>query len=635
MNVKKTISLLLALAMILSVVCLASCAQIGGDKNGTSGTSQPSESEKTDSFTENRDQETNDKNETANNNSQGEEEQNKPNDETDQTTRVEIETVEIPSVESVGEDVSYAKFIRIDSTDDHGAIFGDLIDNGVEGEENRLPVMLIESAEELDKLTSIIESNPGRFGWGIEEYRQAIHGIPNEFFATGSLFVAYVLEGSGSIRHELYSCDVVSGENGKECVVSVLTKKPYCCTDDLAGTLAIIAVAKETVEGCVNFRVERVRPTFTDVQADFAADLFKTVNAADSGSNILISPLSVTVALAMAANGATEFSETAYELYELLSEGMSRENFNTALASYFSGLPNKDGQKLSVANSIWYRDTDRMTIKDSFLQINRTYYGAEAYKEPFDNATVDAVNEWVKNVTDGMIDNVLQAPIDPEVMLYIINAICFDAKWSDPYTEYQVKDGIFTAQNGEVRDVKMMKSSEHFYIEDKYATGFVKTYEGTRYAFAALLPNENVTVDEYIASLDGRKLAYMIANSKRATVNATIPKFTAEYEIEMSPILKSMGLDCVFAGEYTDFGETAEMHDGTRLSVREVLHKTYVEITEAGTRAAAVTVVTDAAESMPPDEIKTVILDRPFVYAIVDTDTGLPIFIGTLKDITE
>jgi serpin B len=180
----------------------------------------------------------------------------------------------------------------------------------------------------------------------------------------------------------------------------------------------------------------------------------------------------------------------------------------------------------------------------------------------------------------------------------------------------------------------MMSSTEFLYVEDEHATGFLKQYEGARYAFAALLPNEDISIDDYIASLDGRRLAYMLANANNAIVEAKMPKFKTEYDIEMSLILKTMGLDNVFAGEYTNFGEMAEMHDGTPLAIGNVLHKTYIEVIESGTRAAAVTVAS-MAPGAAPGEIKSVTLDRPFVYAIVDTETGLPIFIGALRDIAD
>ena len=603
---RKYISLLILFAILISLV---SCAQVKLDEENTSsGITDIGESEsKEEKITE-------------------------KNGETDEKaiesdTR-EIETVEVVGVNGYISDLPYVDFFRVDYVGDYRELFAIVADNDPDLSKYESPVMVADSKDRFDSLTEFFADK----GFGhVNDYFDKQGIFDGAFFSENSLLIAYIVEGSGSITHYLYSCDAI----GEEFVLSVVKNTPHCCTADMAGWFAIVGVPKAAINDCNDYSVKFVRPTFADVQADFAVELFKAVNAAGEGDNVFISPLSVTVALAMAANGATEFSETSYELYELLSEGMSRESFNAALASYLLSLPSKDGQKLTVSNSIWYRDTERMTIKDQFLQTNKTYYGAQSYKEPFNDATVDKVNEWIRNATDGMIDKVLQAPIDPEIMLYIINAICFDAKWAEQYTEYQVRDGKFTSQSGEVRDVEMMSSGEHLYIEDDYATGFVKKYEGSRYAFAALLPNENISIDEYIASLDGRALAYTVSNAQRATVEAKMPKFKAEYEIEMSPILKAMGLDCVFEGEYTDFGETAEMHDGTRLAISKVLHKTYIEVGEAGTRAAAVTVIVDAAGAVPPDDIKTVILDRPFVYAIVDTETGLPIFIGALRDITE
>ena len=279
---------------------------------------------------------------------------------------------------------------------------------------------------------------------------------------------------------------------------------------------------------------------------DFAIRLFKASN--DKGKNTLISPLSVLCALAMTANGAEE--ETLAQMEEVL--GMTTDELNLYLYSYMKNLPQGDKYKLSLANSIWFTEDERFTVNQDFLQTNADYYGADIYKAPFDKQTLKDINNWVKQNTDGMIPEILDQ-IPPEAIMYLVNALAFEAEWSEIYEKHQVKDGEFTKEDGTKQDVKFMYGSEGTYFEDEKATGFMKRYKGGKYAFVAMLPNEGVSVSEYIASLDGKSLNALLANPQYATVRTSIPKFETEYKVDMSDILQSMGMTEAFDMYNADF----------------------------------------------------------------------------------
>ena len=359
---------------------------------------------------------------------------------------------------------------------------------------------------------------------------------------------------------------------------------------------------------------------------DFAIRLFKASN--ENGKNTLISPLSVLCALAMTANGAEE--ETLAQMEEVL--GMTTDELNLYLYSYMKNLPQGDKYKLSLANSIWFTEDERFTVNQDFLQTNADYYGADIYKAPFDKQTLKDINNWVKQNTDEMIPEILDQ-IPSEAIMYLVNALAFEAEWSEIYEKHQVKDGEFTKEDGTKQDVKFMYGSEGTYFEDEKATGFMKRYKGGKYAFVAMLPNEGVSVSEYIASLDGESLNALLANPQYGTVHTSIPKFETEYKVEMSEILQDMGMTEAFDMYNADFEGLGTSTDGN-IYISRVLHKTFISVGEKGTKAGAATIVEmkDGAAA-EPTEPKEVYLDRPFVYMLVDCENNIPFFIGTMMDV--
>lgn len=360
--------------------------------------------------------------------------------------------------------------------------------------------------------------------------------------------------------------------------------------------------------------------------AGFAVKLFQ--NSVPAAKNTLVSPLSVLCALAMTANGAK--GETLTQMEEAF--GLSVQELNDYLHAYLERLPSEDKYKLSVADSIWFRDDDKLTVKQSFLQTNADYYGASIYKAAFDEGTLKDINAWVGDNTDGMIQNILDKIPDGAVM-YLINALAFDAEWDNIYKESQVHDGAFTTESGEKRDVEMMYGSENRYLDDGNATGFLKYYADRKYAFAALLPNEGVSIEDYAASLTGEGLMNTLDNAQNAEVETAVPKFESEYSVEMSDILKSMGMANAFDVNMADFTGLGKSEAGN-IFISRVIHKTYIAVDEKGTRAGAATVVENSAGSAAPaEEPKIVYLDRPFVYMLIDCETNLPLFIGTMMDI--
>lgn len=362
---------------------------------------------------------------------------------------------------------------------------------------------------------------------------------------------------------------------------------------------------------------------FTNQAATFYVELFK--KSFDNDKNSLISPLSVLLALAMTANGAD--GQTLDEMQACLGGEITLPELNEYLVTYSKSLPSGDKSKLNTANSIWFRDNeDRLTVEKDFLEKNAAYYNAAAYKSPFDDSTLKDINNWVKNNTDNMIDKILDA-IDGDTVMYLINAVVFDAEWKTVYNKNDISSGLFTDIKGEKQSARFMFSEENIYLEDSNATGFIKPYANGAYSFAALLPNEGISIKDYIATLTGESFLSMIKSAKETKVSASLPKFSYDYTLKMNDILKELGINKAFSASDADFTKLGRSTRGN-IFIGEVLHKTFIAVDELGTRAGAVTKVEMKDEAYC--ETKEVKLDRPFVYAIIDNATGLPVFIGAM-----
>lgn len=356
---------------------------------------------------------------------------------------------------------------------------------------------------------------------------------------------------------------------------------------------------------------------------DFAVELLQST---DSGGNILLSPVSVLSALAMTANGAS--GETKSQMEAVL--GLPTEELNTYLQAYADSLPANKHARCSLANSVWFRDdADHLTVEQAFLDVCADYYGADLFQAPFDDSTLKDLNAWVSDRTDGMIPAILDR-IPDSAMVYLVNALAFDGQWASVYRENQIHEGSFTTEDGTEQSAQMMYSQEFAYLENDLATGFLKYYEGGTYAFAALLPSEGVTLEDYIASLTGEGLRGTLTSAQPEAVETAIPQFTAQYSTELSGILAELGMADAFDASAADFSAMGSSPDGP-LYISRVLHKTFLALDAQGTRAGAATVVeADAGASAPG---RTVYLDRPFLYLLVDCEANLPLFIGAVRSL--
>lgn len=367
---------------------------------------------------------------------------------------------------------------------------------------------------------------------------------------------------------------------------------------------------------------------FFDTQMRFALELFRKSVSESENQNVLVSPLSVMLSLSMTANGASE--ETRNEMEQVLGSGIAMEDLNAYLKGYAKKLTENGKVKFQIANSIWLKDTPNFIANPDFLQIVADYYGADVFKAPFDDTTLSDINYWVKENTDGMIEKMLDELGENSIM-YLINTLLFDAEWSKPYTKGRVRDDTFYNISGVRTTVPMMRSGESVYLGDKTTIGFMKSYKGGKFKFAVLVPKMAGDIYDYIDRLNAEKLQSLLENKEICHVDATLPKFSYDYSIEMSKILSDMGLSSAF-GENANFSALGSSSVEGPTHIEKVLHKSFITVDTIGTKAGVATVSEVLTEDAAMDP-KTVKVNRPFIYMIIDAETNLPIFMGAVVEL--
>ena len=357
--------------------------------------------------------------------------------------------------------------------------------------------------------------------------------------------------------------------------------------------------------------------------ADFSIKLLNAALEKNPGQNALFSPLSALCALAMTANGAA--GDTRAQFEALL--GLPVEELCQYLSAYCAALPSGEKYQFHGANSLWLREGG-VQVKREFLEANAGLFGAAVFEKPFDSGTLEEINGWVEEQTKGMIPTILQE-IKPEEVLYLINALAFEAEWADIYEDAQVRERLFTQEDGAEVPVDMMESTENLYLEDEKATGFLKYYAGEQYAFGALLPKEGVTLGDYLKELDGQGLRQVLQGAQEREIIAGIPKFQQECGYQLGEALRGMGLNDAFDPAAADFSALGQGAGEEPLYIGQVVHKTFLSVYEKGTQAGAATAVGIEAGSIQAEEPPRVVLNRPFLYMLVDAKTMTPVFIGT------
>jgi serine protease inhibitor len=360
----------------------------------------------------------------------------------------------------------------------------------------------------------------------------------------------------------------------------------------------------------------------------FGLKLFREVARTESNKNVFISPLSVAMALGMTFNGAAGETEEAMR-NTLEFEEFSNQEINESFRSLISLLIQLDPRVIfEIANSIWYRNT--FQVEQEFININKTYFNAEVNALDFSSPTApDVINGWVDQKTHGKIKEIIDQ-IDPLVVMVLINAIYFKGTWTYEFDPDQTQDDWFTTYNGTQVDCRMMRQENTFeYLETDDFQAVDLPYGNGQFSMTVFLPEPGTAVNDWIAQITLEDWRAWIGQFSTTRGTLYFPKFILEYKINLNQVLTNLGMGIAFDPNRADFTKINPRGD---LFISGVLHKTFVEVDEQGTEAAAVTAVEVGTTSIdgPPTGF-CMRVDRPFLFVIREHHSGTILFIGKVE----
>ncbi|MFA4837930.1 MAG: serpin family protein [Candidatus Neomarinimicrobiota bacterium] len=371
-----------------------------------------------------------------------------------------------------------------------------------------------------------------------------------------------------------------------------------------------------------------VEKKLTDSDNRFGLKVFRQIVKEQPDQNIFISPLSVTMALGMTFNGAAGETQTA--MRNTLEYGdLSIDEINQSYAGLIDLLTSADSKvNFQIANSIWYRNT--FSVIADFINVNTKYFDAKVSALDFDRSdAADIINSWVNEKTNGKIKEIVPKPISSEMVMYLINAIYFKGSWTYEFNKDHTTDEPFYLSSGNSTTCKMMShKSDHPYFQNEQVQAIDLAYGNAGFSMTIFLPAYGSNVNTLIESLDNDSWNEWLSQLDTAEVSLFMPKFKLSYQLKMIDVLSTLGMEIAFVPGQADFTKINANGD---LYISEVMHKTFVDVNEEGTEAAAVTAVGVGATSVGP-ESPVMRIDRPFIFAIRERQSGTILFIGKIME---
>lgn len=368
----------------------------------------------------------------------------------------------------------------------------------------------------------------------------------------------------------------------------------------------------------INFSQAKYR----EAMNHFSAELLKREN---EDGNIILSPLSLYLALSMVANGAR--NNTLHELEKVL--GLSQSELNRFCYYMINSLENRNDAKINIANSLWVDKDRNCTVEKGFLDINALYYGMEVYRDSFSKeSTKKNINNWIRNKTQNMIKEAIKT-IEPEVVLMLINTLYFESSWS--YSQYNYNEFNFTDQKNKESKTQFISGKTGSFYSSESAKA-VRISLKDNFYFMGILPDDN-DIDAYINNFNEQELNSLLSNANNSyDVFWRLPKFTYGYQTGLKETLTDMGIVDLFIPGKADLTNLGHFN-GDAYYADNVIQKSQIELDKGGIKAASVTVVSFTPTSAAPQERMKMYIyfNRPFAYAIMDSATNTPLFTGVVK----
>jgi serine protease inhibitor len=365
------------------------------------------------------------------------------------------------------------------------------------------------------------------------------------------------------------------------------------------------------------------------IEADntFGLDLFKLIRANSREENLMVSPLSVSLALAMAYNGADNTTKTEMENAMNL-KGLTVDQINHSYEILVEALQSLDEDVVfEIANAIYYQEG--FPIHQSYLDINQTVYKAEVESLQFGPSAVKIINDWVADKTHDKIKQIIN-DLSPDARMVLLNAIYFYGTWTTEFDKDGTKMKPFTSKEGTIQEVPMMNKTDKLqYTTNDFFSAVKVPYGNGQYQMVVMRPADGLTSTDLIEELTmDNWQGWDSEFSNPLDVELTMPRFKYGFKCELIDVLKQMGMLQAFTDE-ADFSKISNQ----KLFISDAIHKTYIDVNETGTEAAAVTAIVFETTSVGPGPEKIrFTVDKPFLFAITEKDTGAILFIGEVQN---
>ena len=387
----------------------------------------------------------------------------------------------------------------------------------------------------------------------------------------------------------------------------------------LCGSCETEPIEKETP------KINLTKKSAEIIEADhaFGFELFKEICRISELENIMISPMSVSYALGMTYNGAAGTTLDAFN--EVLHfGGLTNQEVNESYKDLMDQLLNLSEEvEFALANSIWYKEG--YPVLEDFIKTNEDYFNAAIREADFsDPKTVDLINGWIEDQTNDKIKDMLDQ-IPDDVIMYLINAIYFNANWKYEFPKEDTYEGEFKLENGSQTAVDYMVVEGDFqYTSNDDFTAVELPYSDSSFSMLVMLPQQGNSVASLIESLDVDSWDSWFENSQRLGVRVVFPKFKYEFKDLLNDPLKTLGLEVAFY----DNADFSRIVPDRKLCISRVIHQTFIDVQEEGTEAAAATIVEIKELSSQGGGPITFHADHPFLYLIKENSTGAIVFMG-------